>query len=123
MSMDFDGLRSEGCWHRICGLQPQYNHMKGTPMYDEYMKGYGVTVEMQGSTWVFGVGGKVYSCEGLTDDKLICDFWHYGIHWFGKWQREEFMNTLASIQPIDVPVEALAATCEAIDNMRENRIG
>lgn len=31
---------NEGLWHKLVGILPQYNHMKGTPMYEEYMKGY-----------------------------------------------------------------------------------
>jgi hypothetical protein len=29
-----------GQWHALIGLDPQYDHMTGTPMYDEYMAGY-----------------------------------------------------------------------------------
>ncbi len=31
---------TEGLWHAIIGLDPQYEHMKGCPAYDLYMKGY-----------------------------------------------------------------------------------
>lgn len=31
---------NEGLWHAIIGLKPQYDHMKGTLAYDEYMRGY-----------------------------------------------------------------------------------
>lgn len=31
---------SEGVWHDIIGLDPQYEHMKGCPAYEDYMRGY-----------------------------------------------------------------------------------
>ena len=34
------GYYRSGQWHAIIGLSPQYDHMIGTPMYDEYMAGY-----------------------------------------------------------------------------------
>ncbi len=36
---------TEGCWHAIIGLDPQYEHMKGCEAYDLYMKGYNETKE------------------------------------------------------------------------------
>ncbi len=38
-------FHSHGTWHAMIGLSPQYDHMEGTPMYDEYMKGYTETKE------------------------------------------------------------------------------
>lgn len=42
ISLKMDGYMnySEGLWHSIVGLEPQYEHMKGTPAYEEYMSGY-----------------------------------------------------------------------------------
>jgi len=34
---------SEGLWHAIIGLDPQYEHMKGCQAYDLYMEGYNKT--------------------------------------------------------------------------------
>lgn len=34
------GFNTHGQWHAIIGLSPQYDHMEGTPMYEEYMAGY-----------------------------------------------------------------------------------
>ena len=34
------GFYTHGSWHAIIGLDPQYDHMEGTPMYEEYMAGY-----------------------------------------------------------------------------------
>lgn len=31
---------TQGMWHKMIGLDPQYDHMKGTIMYENYMKGY-----------------------------------------------------------------------------------
>lgn len=31
---------TEGSWHYLVGLKPQYEHMEGCPAYDEYMEGY-----------------------------------------------------------------------------------
>ena len=36
---------SEGTWHAIVGLKPQYEHMKGVPAYNDYMRGYNDTIE------------------------------------------------------------------------------
>lgn len=41
---------SHGLWHAIIGLSPQYDHMKGTPLYDEYMKGYNSKDDKQENT-------------------------------------------------------------------------
>ena len=41
------GYYNMGSWHVIIGLVPQYDHMKGTTMYERYMKGYNETLEFK----------------------------------------------------------------------------
>lgn len=45
--------------------------------------------ELQGSTQLFLIRGGLYTCEGLTDDKTVDDFWHYGIYWYAALKAKE----------------------------------
>lgn len=35
----------KGVWHALIRLGPQYDHIEGTPIHEEYMKGYNETLE------------------------------------------------------------------------------
>ena len=38
---------TEGQWHALIGLPPQYDHMKGCESYETYMEGYNSVEEKE----------------------------------------------------------------------------